>query len=83
MCSAWTTWPTCRPRSARRRSTPTPSQGTGAWLIDAGRTSARTDATGIEAAVEAEIDDAVEFALASPTPTSSELYTDVYGEGVR
>ena len=38
--------------------------------------------TGIEAAVTASIDDAVEFALASPPPALDELFTDVYAEGV-
>jgi pyruvate dehydrogenase E1 component alpha subunit len=36
----------------------------------------------LEAGIEADLDAAVEFALASPFPELSELTTDVYGEGV-
>jgi acetoin:2,6-dichlorophenolindophenol oxidoreductase subunit alpha len=36
----------------------------------------------LEAEVEAEVADAVEFALASPPPDPAETYTDVYAEAV-
>jgi len=39
-----------------------------------------SELSGIEAAIEAEIDEAVQFALASPTPGLEELGRDVYAE---
>jgi pyruvate dehydrogenase E1 component alpha subunit len=41
-----------------------------------------TELAGIEADIEARIDEAVEFALASPFPELDELTKDVYAEGV-
>ncbi len=51
------------------------------WLIDNGHGGADQLAA-LEAAIEAEIDDAVEFAQNSPVPDPEELYTDVYAEVV-
>jgi pyruvate dehydrogenase E1 component alpha subunit len=51
------------------------------WLVDNGHAT-DDELAAIEAAIGAEIDDAVEFALASPFPDESELYTDVYAEVV-
>lgn len=48
-------------------------------LIDDGLATEQ-DLAAIEAEIEAAIDQAVEFALASPPPELSELTTDVYGE---
>jgi pyruvate dehydrogenase E1 component alpha subunit len=45
-----------------------------------GRQIAESELAGIDAAVEREIDDAVEFALASPFPTPAELDIDVRAE---
>jgi pyruvate dehydrogenase E1 component alpha subunit len=47
------------------------------WLIDNGHAS-EDDLAAIEHQVNADIDEAVEFALASPVPDESELYTDVF-----
>jgi len=43
---------------------------------------AEDELTSIENAVEAQIDDAVEFAMSSPAPPLEELLTDVYAEGM-
>ncbi|OZC42705.1 pyruvate dehydrogenase [Rhodococcus sp. RS1C4] len=40
------------------------------------------DLKGIEVSVDSEVADAIEFALASPTPDTDDLYTDVYAEVV-
>ncbi|MSY19027.1 MAG: thiamine pyrophosphate-dependent dehydrogenase E1 component subunit alpha, partial [Actinobacteria bacterium] len=50
-----------------------------AWLIDNGHATEAALAE-IEEQVTAAIDDAVEFALNSPQPDASELYTDVFGD---
>ena len=50
-----------------------------AWLIDRGHL-AEADAMALEARVDGEIDDAVQYALSSPDPDLSELHTDVYAE---
>jgi pyruvate dehydrogenase E1 component alpha subunit len=47
------------------------------WLIDNGHAS-EDGLAAIEHQVNADIDEAVEFALASPIPDESELYTDVF-----
>ncbi len=47
------------------------------WLIDNGHAT-DDELSAIEARVSADIDEAVEFALASPEPDESELYTDVF-----
>lgn len=47
------------------------------WLIDNGHAT-EDDLAAIEHQVNDEIDEAVEFALASPVPDESELYTDVF-----
>jgi len=49
------------------------------WLVDNGHATAEQLAE-IEEQLTAAIDDAVEFAMNSPFPDASELYTDVYGE---
>jgi acetoin:2,6-dichlorophenolindophenol oxidoreductase subunit alpha len=46
------------------------------WIVDNGHATEGELAT-VEAAIATEIDDAVEFALASPWPDEAELYTDV------
>ena len=43
---------------------------------------AESELAEIEVSVAAQIDDAVEFALASPPPAPDELFTDVYAQGV-
>jgi pyruvate dehydrogenase E1 component alpha subunit len=49
------------------------------WLVGSGLASdAQLDA--VDASVEAEFDEALEFAEASPEPDAAELYTDVYKE---
>jgi pyruvate dehydrogenase E1 component alpha subunit len=50
-----------------------------AWLVANGHA---TDAelAEIEERLGAELDDAVQFAVDSPQPDASELYTDVYAE---
>jgi len=50
-------------------------------LIDEGAVS-EAEMAALEAAVDKEVADAVEFALASPPPDPSETYTDVYAEVV-
>jgi acetoin:2,6-dichlorophenolindophenol oxidoreductase subunit alpha len=50
-----------------------------AWLLAEGHTSEQ-ELVALEAAVLAEVDDAVQFALDSPPPDPSELLTDVYAE---
>jgi pyruvate dehydrogenase E1 component alpha subunit len=50
-----------------------------AWLIDNGHATEAALAE-IEEQVTAAIDDAVEFALNSPQPHASELYTDVFSD---
>jgi acetoin:2,6-dichlorophenolindophenol oxidoreductase subunit alpha len=50
-----------------------------AWMIEH-RHLSEDQAAEVEAGIEAEIDDAVEFAQNSPDPDLSELHTDVYGE---
>jgi TPP-dependent pyruvate/acetoin dehydrogenase alpha subunit len=50
-------------------------------LIDEGVVS-EAEMAALEAAVDKEVADAVEFALASPPPDPSETYTDVYAEVV-
>lgn len=52
-----------------------------AWLIEQGHLS-EDEVAAIEAGIEAELDEAVEFAMASPPPDDAELYSDVYGEVV-
>ncbi len=52
------------------------------WLIDNGH-AADDDLTAIESKAQDAIEDAVQFALDSPFPDPSELYTDVYAEVVR
>jgi len=52
------------------------------WLIDNGHATA-DDLTAIESKAQDAIEDAVQFALDSPFPDPSELYTDVYAEVVR
>jgi acetoin:2,6-dichlorophenolindophenol oxidoreductase subunit alpha len=52
------------------------------WLIAEGILD-EDEVAGIEAAVAAEIDEAVEFAQASPPPDDDELFTDVYAEVLR
>lgn len=49
------------------------------WLIEQGHAS-EDELAGIESSTTAEIDEAVQFALDSPQPELSELYTDVYAE---
>jgi acetoin:2,6-dichlorophenolindophenol oxidoreductase subunit alpha len=46
-------------------------------LLDEG-TAVEAEIADIEARVAAELEEAVQFALASPQPDLSELYTDVY-----
>lgn len=53
-----------------------------AWLIEQGHLNEQ-EASAIEVSIAAEIDEAVEFALAAPPPDDDELYTDVYGETSR
>jgi TPP-dependent pyruvate/acetoin dehydrogenase alpha subunit len=48
-----------------------------AWLLDTGGLS-EEELAKIESAIDAEIDDAVEFAQTSPPPDAEELTTDVY-----
>ncbi|HEY1970039.1 MAG TPA: thiamine pyrophosphate-dependent dehydrogenase E1 component subunit alpha [Pseudonocardia sp.] len=50
-------------------------------LIDQGVLSEQ-DMADLEAAIDKEVADAVEFALASPPPDAAETYTDVYAEVV-
>ncbi len=52
-----------------------------AQLIDQGVLSAE-EAAAIEARIDAEIDEAVEFALAAEPPADDELFTDVYAEAL-
>lgn len=52
------------------------------WLIANGHLN-EDDAAKIEADITAEIEEAVEFAMAAPQPADDELYTDVYAEVVR
>jgi len=52
------------------------------WLIDGGHAMG-DELAAVEAGIVAAIDDAVEFALASPAPETGELYTDVYAEVLR
>jgi pyruvate dehydrogenase E1 component alpha subunit len=47
------------------------------WLVDQGHFTA-AQLGEVEERVEAEIDDAVAYALASPPPPASELFEDVY-----
>jgi pyruvate dehydrogenase E1 component alpha subunit len=49
------------------------------WLIEQGHAT-EEELADIEARTTAEIDAAVQFALDSPQPDLSELYTDVYAE---
>jgi pyruvate dehydrogenase E1 component alpha subunit len=51
------------------------------WLAEGGHAT-ENELAAIEAGVEQELDEAVEFALSSPTPDGSELFTDVYAEAV-
>jgi pyruvate dehydrogenase E1 component alpha subunit len=52
------------------------------WLLDQGRaTEEQLAAT--EAAIDAELDDAVEYALACEPPSPDEIYDDVYAEAIR
>jgi TPP-dependent pyruvate/acetoin dehydrogenase alpha subunit len=50
-----------------------------AWLIE-NKFSAEADLQAMESAITHEVDDAVEFALASPYPDLAELRRDVYAE---
>ena len=52
-----------------------------AWLLRQGHTS-ESELQQMEAAIQREIDAAVEFALGSPEPDFSELTTDVFASGV-
>jgi len=55
------------------------------WLLDEGHAT-DDELAAVEARITAEIDDAVQFALDSPEPDLSELYTDVFaaaGEDAR
>ena len=51
------------------------------WLVDRGQAN-EADLASIESAIAAEIDEAVEFALASPPPDISELRHDVFAGAV-
>ena len=51
-----------------------------AWLLEK-KVSDEVGLAAVEAKISAEIDEAVEFALASPSPELSELESDVFGEG--
>lgn len=52
------------------------------WLIAEGHLS-EAEAVAVEARITAEIDAAVEFAMAASPPADDELYTDVYAEVLR
>jgi pyruvate dehydrogenase E1 component alpha subunit len=51
------------------------------WLIDNGHATEEQLAD-MEEQLTAAIDDAVDFALNSPQPDASELYTDVFGDNL-
>lgn len=64
-------------REAAQASDPVPAYRE--RLIDAGLLT-EDDMAALEARVDKEVQDAVEFALASPPPDPAETYTDVYAE---
>jgi acetoin:2,6-dichlorophenolindophenol oxidoreductase subunit alpha len=51
------------------------------WLLEEGHVS-DDDLAAIEAACDAELDDAVEYALGCPPPSPDELFDDVYAEAI-
>ncbi len=67
-------------RAAAMEADPVPRYR--AWLVAEGHAS-EEELLDIEARAAAAIDDAVEFALASPPPDASELFTDVFAEVTR
>ena len=52
------------------------------WLVEWGHAT-EDELTAIEAAIDAEIDDAVEYALACEPPAPEEIEDDVYAEAIR
>ncbi|MBK9179151.1 MAG: thiamine pyrophosphate-dependent dehydrogenase E1 component subunit alpha [Acidimicrobiales bacterium] len=67
-------------RAAAMEADPVPRYR--AWLVAEGHAS-EEELLDIEARAATAIDDAVEFALASPPPDASELFTDVFAEVAR
>ena len=66
-------------REAALAADPVPAFRT--WLVEHG-VSSDADLAAVEERVEAEIDDAVAYALACDPPDPSELFTDVYAQAI-